>query len=71
MRELTRLLPGLTIEWIIWGDDRLVPLQLATELAIFVEAFKQKLELPEVQPEPDSPAPGGHQARRKQVERAT
>jgi len=51
---LQKLLPGITLEWVYFNNDRLVPGQLARELAILVEAFRQKLELPEVGPEDDS-----------------
>jgi transcriptional regulator with XRE-family HTH domain len=53
---LQQMLPGITLEWVYFGDDRLVPSQLARELAIFVEAARQKLELPVVPPEPEPPA---------------
>ena len=59
VRELTLRLPGLTLEWIFWGDDRLVPAPLARELAIFMEAFRQRLELPEALPEPATTMEGG------------
>lgn len=61
-RALVEMLPGLTLEWLYWGDDRLVPGALARELAIFIEASRQGLELPEVREEPgEAPArgPGG------------
>ena len=61
-RALVEMLPGLTLEWLYWGDDRLVPGPLARELAIFIEAGRQGLELPEVREEPGEAlarAPGG------------
>ena len=70
VRELTLLLPGLTMEWIFWGDDRLVPGPLARELAIFTEAFRQKLELPEEAPDSAATVPGGGQNPHKQAEHA-
>ena len=70
MRELTRRLPGLTLEWIYWGDDRLVPAELARELAIFTEAYRQQLELPAVLPEPDETESPGLPAPCKQAARA-
>ena len=51
---LQKMLPGVTLEWVYFNNDRLVPGQLARELAIFVEAARQKLELPEALPEDDS-----------------
>lgn len=51
---LQKMLPGITLEWVYFNNDHLVPGQLARELAIFVEAFRQKLELPEVEPEDES-----------------
>lgn len=51
---LQKMLPGITLEWVYFGNDRLVPGQLARELGIFVEAARQRLELPVVLPEEDS-----------------
>jgi len=70
VRELTLRLPGLTLEWVYWGDDRLMPAVLGRELAIFVEAFRQQLELWEVSPEPAAPESEEQPVRRKQAERA-
>lgn len=67
-RALVKLLPGLTLEWLYWGDDRLVPGQLARELAIFIEASRQGLELPVVREEPaeaSARAPGAGGDRRR------
>jgi transcriptional regulator with XRE-family HTH domain len=41
--ELEKLLPGVTIQWIFFGDDRLLPGKLARELIIFVEGFREKI----------------------------
>lgn len=65
MRELTLRLPGLTIEWIYWGDDRLMPAKLARELGIFVEAFRQQLELWEVGQAAEDSTAGTEPAPRK------
>lgn len=70
MRELTLRLPGLTLEWIYWGDDRLMPAVLARELTIFVEAFRQQLELWEVEPGSADSVQGGGSAPRKRAEHA-
>lgn len=70
MRELTLRLPGLTIEWIYWGDDRMMPAVLARELAIFVEAFRQQLELWEVEPGSADSVAGGGSGPRKPAEHA-
>ena len=70
VRELTLRLPGVTLEWIYWGDDRMMPAVLARELAIFVEAFRQELELWELSQGPEDSTPAAAQARRKLAERA-
>lgn len=63
---IVQLLPGLTLEWLYWGNGRLVPARLNRELGIFAEAFRQGLELPEAPAEPDdqpgeeaAPSPAG------------
>jgi transcriptional regulator with XRE-family HTH domain len=64
--ELVKTIPGLTLDWIYLGDDRLLPQQLARELQIILEAQLQGLEVPEVPPEPDcQPARSGLQAPRR------
>lgn len=70
VRELTLRLPGLTLEWVYYGDDRMMPAVLARELAIFVEAFRQELELWELAPDPVDSAPADAPAPRKQAVRA-
>ena len=45
--ELEKLLPGVTVQWIFFGDERLVPAKLSRELAIFVEMLKEKSSAPE------------------------
>ena len=52
---IVQLLPGLTLEWLYWGNGRLVPSRLSRELSIFVEAYRQGLELPEAPEESDDP----------------
>jgi len=54
-RAIIGMLPGLTLEWLYWGDDRLVPGQLSRELSIFVEALRQGLEPPGLAAEPEEP----------------
>ena len=70
VRELTLRLPGVTLEWVYWGDDRMMPAVLARELAIFVEAFRQELELWELSQGPEDSTPAAAPARRKLAERA-
>jgi hypothetical protein len=70
VRELTLRLPGLTLEWVYFGDDRLMPAKLGRELSIFVEAFRQQLELWEVEQESEDSVAGGGSAPRTQAERA-
>jgi len=41
--ELEKMLPGVTLQWIYFGDDRLVPGKLSRELAIFVEIFRKHI----------------------------
>lgn len=54
--ELEKLLPGVTVQWIFFGDDRLVPGQLSRELSIFVEGFREKIWRQEAVPkEPEAP----------------
>jgi len=56
--ELEKLLPGVTVQWIFFGDDRLVPGQLSRELTIFVEGFREKIWRQEPVPkEPEAQAP--------------
>jgi len=56
--ELEKLLPGVTVQWILFGDDRLVPGQLSRELTIFVEGFREKIWRQESVPkEPEARAP--------------
>ncbi len=55
MSDLMELLPGMTLDWIYRGDDRLIPGGLARELQIIMEAQRQGLRVPEVSPEPASP----------------
>jgi hypothetical protein len=55
--ELEKLLPGVTIQWIFFGDDRMVPGKLARELGIFVEMFRQRVATQE--PAPKAPAARG------------
>lgn len=70
VRELTLRLPGLTLEWVYYGDDRMMPAVLARELAIFVEAFRQEVELWEVAPGSADSVAGGGQAPHKRAEHA-
>ena len=44
--ELEKLLPGVSLQWIYFGDDRLLPAKLALDLGIFVEGFRQKVWKP-------------------------
>ena len=67
---LTKMLPGLTFEWMYYGNDRMVPGQLARELAIFVEAARQRLELPVVLPEDSASEPRNSAASRRSAARA-
>lgn len=54
--ELEKLLPGVSLQWIYFGDDRLLPAKLALDLGIFVEGFRQKIWKPGPVPrEPDAP----------------
>ena len=40
--ELERMLPGVTLQWVYFGDDRLVPGKLSRELTEFVERWPAK-----------------------------
>lgn len=51
MYQLTKMLPGLTLEWLYLGDPRMVPLNLLTHLDIFTQAEAQGMEVPRVRPE--------------------
>jgi hypothetical protein len=54
--ELEKLLPGVTLQWIFFGDDRLLPGKLARELTIFVEGFRERIWSQEPVPkEPEAP----------------
>ena len=41
---LQKMLPGITMEWVYFGNDHFVPDKLGRELAIFTEAARQRLE---------------------------
>jgi hypothetical protein len=56
--ELEKLLPGVSVQWIFFGDDRLLPGRLSRELSIFVEGFRERIWPQEPVPkEPEGPAP--------------
>lgn len=68
---LERMLPGLMSQWLYFGDDRLVPAQLARELTIFVEGFRERLWREEPVPsEPQVPAKAPARAASRRMARA-
>lgn len=40
--QLEKMLPGVSIQWILFGDEGMVPAKLARELRIFVALIKEK-----------------------------
>lgn len=44
--ELEKILPGVTVQWVFFGDDRMVPAKMARELAVFVELVREKAASP-------------------------
>lgn len=76
--DLIRLVPGVTLEWVYLGDDRMLPAPLARELgcgpplsdkaarelAILIEAERQGLPVPQV---PSLPAQSDRKDARRQT----
>jgi transcriptional regulator with XRE-family HTH domain len=60
--ELVKMLPGVTLEWIYLGDDRLVPGSLSRDLDIIIGAKAQGLAIPKV---PAPAAPRSVESRRR------